>query len=672
MKIDFRAFQDNLEKRDFLYSKIDSKTYLDDDITIQIDTLKFMIKRAKEAYKNGNTIDQVKEDMTNYIGNFLRYDIVEPTFNDFFVPRTLEYLNKNEDVLKESVRKFILEHKDYSEVLKEARNNSTENLAENVEAIIASILENLTTFKYVKSEKFREVQRKIKTKTLNEADINIVQVYVGKLVKESAKKSRSEFYKDIKRNPEKIYKKLINNMNLIFSVTVPEKNKKDINVPLSKENFMKQFKESRLYEEIVNVNDYLVDPFYGSNPENDALVFLSEFFGSLNDTTIKNVYNILEKSRKNENDKKVIIELIKNRANLNKSRELRKMLSNRIVKLLEFQDNIGLLEKYNEKNNGRLKSIGLDGLTISKDELKKILSNEDFPTETGVALATFYVNRVAKIVPAFLRATFILDKNNLFEKIHENSDLNFEDFNLSNEKIKENMAEYDGLSDVIMQRCLKKEKGQYGDDILTCDVKKLGQYQKFYDDKYGDWEKDFKNVIMTYNYKRFFYTIKDFSLSSLIYTVLTNQKNKTINWGYVMDDENKDKEKILLGFDIPQLNTALFTHIKKKYLINAVKNITGQTIIPVYEGAKDFIVLSKGKRMTAAVLYPITSKQRKYLNKIGSSRNTFINHLLWIQKNKLKPERLREPGSRLYDIQENRIFENIDNEQVRNQLLKDR
>ena len=58
--------------------------------------------------------------MTNYIGNFLRYDIVEPTFNDFFVPRTLEYLNKNEDVLKESVRKFILEHKDYSEVLKEA------------------------------------------------------------------------------------------------------------------------------------------------------------------------------------------------------------------------------------------------------------------------------------------------------------------------------------------------------------------------------------------------------------------------------------------------------------------------------------------------------------------------------------------------------------------------
>ena len=36
MKIDFRAFQDNLEKRDFLYSKIDSKTYLDDDIIAEL------------------------------------------------------------------------------------------------------------------------------------------------------------------------------------------------------------------------------------------------------------------------------------------------------------------------------------------------------------------------------------------------------------------------------------------------------------------------------------------------------------------------------------------------------------------------------------------------------------------------------------------------------------
>lgn len=298
------------------------------------------------------------------------------------------------------------------------------------------------------------------------------------------------------------------------------------------------------------------------------------------------------------------------------------------------------------------------------------MSSEDFTTETGVALSTFYVNRVAKIVPAFLRASFILDKNGLFEKLYENPDLNLEDFDLSEEKVRENMAEYDGLSDVIIQKCLKKEKGQYNEEILTVDVQKLGQYQVFYDKRYGNWENDFKNVVSTYNYKKFFYTIKDFSLSSLIYTVLTNSKNKTINWGYVKIDENKDKDKILLGFDIPQLNTALFTHIGKQYLINAVRNITGQNIIPVYEGARDFNVLSKGKRMTTAVLYPITSKQRKYLNKMESSRNTFVKHLIWIQKNKLKPDWVNIPGSRLYDIEKNEVFENKENKKVQNQLDK--
>ena len=673
MKIDFRDFQANSEKRNFLYGRIESKSYLDDDIAIQMDTLKFMSKKIKESYKSGSDIVQEREAVRSYIYKFLRYDIVEPTFNDFFIPRTLEYLNKNEDVLKNAVEEFIMEHKDCNKILKQAHNNSTENLMENVEAIIAVLMENLSTFRYVRSRKFKDIQHKIKTKALKESDINDVQLYVGKLIRESAKKSREEFYKEIKRHPEKVYKKLVNNMNTIFSVNTPEKSEKNINAFLSKENFMSQFKDKKLSEETVKVNDFINDPFYGTNSENDALVFLSEFLGSLSDTSIKNLYSILQQSKKNENDKNLIIDLIKSRVELNKNRELKKLLSNRIVKLLEFQDNIGWLEKYNEKNNERLEFVGLNGLTISKEELLKTLSSEDFTTETGVALSTFYVNRVAKIVPAFLRASFILDKNGLFEKLYENPDLNLEDFDLSQEKVRENMAEYDGLSDVIIQKCLKKEKGQYNEEILTVDVQKLGQYQVFYDKRYGNWENDFKNVVSTYNYKKFFYTIKDFSLSSLIYTVLTNSKNKTINWGYVKIDENKDKDKILLGFDIQQLNTALFTHIGKQYLINAVRNITGQNIIPVYEGARDFNVLSKGKRMTTAVLYPITSKQRKYLNKMESSRNTFVKHLIWIQKNKLKPDWVNIPGSRLYDIEKNEVFENKENKKVQNQLdIKER
>ena len=152
----------------------------------------------------------------------------------------------------------------------------------------------------------------------------------------------------------------------------------------------------------------------------------------------------------------------------------------------------------------------------------------------------------------------------------------------------------------------------------------------------------------THNYKKFFYKIKDFSLSSLIYTVLTKQKNKVINWGYVCVDDNEDKEKILLGFDVPQLNMTLFSHIKKKYLMEAVKNITGNYVIPVYEGAKDFCELKKGGRVT-----------RKFLlksDKTVNTRNTFVKHLKWLQNSKLKPDFVRDPGSRLYDIDKDKIY----------------
>ena len=119
-------------------------------------------------------------------------------------------------------------------------------------------------------------------------------------------------------------------------------------------------------------------------------------------------------------DAEVLIEAIRTKSIVHKDVELRKMLSDRIIKLVEMQDNIGYLDKYNDKNNERLAYFNLDGLIVSKDELIKILKNENFSTEVGVALSTFYINRAAKIVPCFLRSTFILDKNGVFEKLYKN------------------------------------------------------------------------------------------------------------------------------------------------------------------------------------------------------------------------------------------------------------
>ena len=473
---------------------------------------------------------------------------------------------------------------------------------------------------------------------------------------------------------EKVYKKIMNNLDLIFSVKEAQKNSQSITPLLSKEAFIREVKMAETLEkDTVSINDFLANPFYGVSKENDLLVFASELLSSIDNETSEGLYRRFKDSKTSDFDKEVLIEAIRTKSIVHKDVELRKMLSDRIIKLVEMQDNIGYLDKYNDKNNERLAYFNLDGLIVSKDELIKILKNENFSTEVGVALSTFYINRAAKIVPCFLRSTFILDKNGVFEKLYKNPNMTFDELGLSKEIVRKNMAEYEALSDLINQRCYKKVRANNGEEIDSCDVEKLKAYERFYKGKYGNFTKDCNNVLATHNYKKFFYKIKDFSLSSLIYTVLTKQKNKVINWGYVCVDDNEDKEKILLGFDVPQLNMTLFSHIKKKYLMEAVKNITGNYVIPVYEGAKDFCVLKNGGRVTTQVLYPITSAERKFLlksDKTVNTRNTFVKHLKWLQNSKLKPDFVRDPGSRLYDIDKDKIYSNTDNIKIKNQLTQ--
>ena len=246
-------------------------------------------------------------------------------------------------------------------------------------------------------------------------------MYVSKLLREITKKSRLECYKEVRKSPEKVYKKIMNNLDLIFSVKEAQKNSQSITPLLSKEAFIREVKMAETLEkDTVSINDFLANPFYGVSKENDLLVFASELLSSIDNETSEGLYRRFKDSKTSDFDKEVLIEAIRTKSIVHKDVELRKMLSDRIIKLVEMQDNIGYLDKYNDKNNERLAYFNLDGLIVSKDELIKILKNENFSTEVGVALSTFYINRAAKIVPCFLRSTFILDKNGVFEKLYKN------------------------------------------------------------------------------------------------------------------------------------------------------------------------------------------------------------------------------------------------------------
>ena len=108
MRINLQDFQSSMEKKEYLEKKIESKEFLNDDVSMQINTLKYVVELIKNDYNDGKSIKDEKEMLQKYIYNFLLNDILRPTFNDFFVPRTLEYLKENDDVLKKAVEKFIV------------------------------------------------------------------------------------------------------------------------------------------------------------------------------------------------------------------------------------------------------------------------------------------------------------------------------------------------------------------------------------------------------------------------------------------------------------------------------------------------------------------------------------------------------------------------------------
>ena len=56
MKINLQDFQSSMEKKEYLEKKIESKEFLNDDVSMQINTLKYVVELIKNDYKDGKSI----------------------------------------------------------------------------------------------------------------------------------------------------------------------------------------------------------------------------------------------------------------------------------------------------------------------------------------------------------------------------------------------------------------------------------------------------------------------------------------------------------------------------------------------------------------------------------------------------------------------------------------
>lgn len=651
--------------RDYLYSTISSQKYKTINVEDQIGALKFMVEKIKQDCKNGVSIKDSKINVAKYISNFL-VETSKPTIGDFYIPRTMEYLYTNKDILKEAIERFVREKKNSKTILDESRSRDiSENLRENIDIAISIILLSIEDMKLIQSTDILEIQRKIRNEELKPEDSEKLYTYVYKLMKEKVEKCRAEAYERAEKNPEKVYKTLIDNMMNIFDIQKPQQaDDKKLEEIIKSEKADKRYSLTTvsMEEKKAKVKNFLSDPFYGDSLQNDYLVVLSEILGALEEDELMKMYEIIEKSKTDKRYKEAVIKYFKKITSINKVLDLKTALSKRIARTVELLSDIGCMEQFNRLNNKRLSNLGLSEMSLETSELIRLLSNvkqnASCSLEAEIGIATFYTNRAAKIVPAYLRALFILDKNGAFEKIYENPQLEYEDLNISQRIVEQNMSEYDGLKKVMLTRCVDG-KDENGCDKLDYD--ELEIFRKLYEEKYKNFIPDLQNILLTYNFEKYFYLQKNFSISSLIYTILTDSKVHTLNWGYVRGDENKDKRKILLGFDIESLNMTIFFHCDIEEIKNIIEKITGGTVIPVFEGAEDYKYIPyENGRMTTAIAYPATKKQRKcWRNRENKAVriNLCINHLEWLQRPKCKTHFSGKIGSKLYDISTGKIIQ---------------
>lgn len=663
MKRENSYFKAQNQMAQYIYKLVESREYSSEEIDNQIGILDYMINKIKSYCKEGKSIDEAKVLIRFYVSDFLS-DILRPSFYDFYTPRTMEYLMENEGVLRENVEQFILKKTNINTVLEELDIEKTENLDKNIVLVIATSLNYINHLKLIKDGKFKKIQEKIRTNSLSLEDINDTMYCIKKVIVEHIGNDKAVFLKYAKEHPEEIYKKFYQEINSIFTLEKKEEEKSDINFVLSPEYLKKSLEDKKMTEtvmnknlEIVKVKDFLSNPLYSKNKEENILVFIGKMAQDTNKKSVTCLCKLLKESGNDAKTRKMMIDIIRNYAIEHKKLNLKSYLIKRISKLVVLQEINGFLDQFNNKNNERLSAFNLDALNLSKEDLKKAITNlvdkDIYTTEKGISMSAFYANRDAKLIPYFLKSAFILEKNGIFEKIYKNPNISKEKLDIPIQTLVSNMAEYDVLS-ILINKLNLNQKLEEGGRAESKAIKEINKIKCVYERKYKNFDTDFYNVLATMSGKEQFYMIKNFSISALIYTAITNYGKNIVNWGYVPGDKNLDKEKVLIGFDVKDLNMPVLFHIDKEDLSSIVENITGKKIIPVYEGVKNFEVLKGGKRLTTQVLYPITAAQRRIFRKnekIKKSTNCFIQHLKWLQNPKQKPEYTRQPGSREYDIE---------------------
>lgn len=355
---------------------------------------------------------------------------------------------------------------------------------------------------------------------------------------------------------------------------------------------------------------------------------------------------------------------------------------NTMFSIGEFFKKINLLEVFRKRHSNTMKStLGInlsfetqtnrfDSDSIGMEELfsKEFLEKEEL--NHILSYSSFLQNRFAKVSKRINLGLFAVDTLDLWEEIVKgNHVLNISRRMLKAIAYKEKCLEQliTNIETTVKETEDERRKKNKTSELQERDNNEFNEIVDIYDEQEGDNYKDIFNDllpeaennlaqdIMTYsilfkqidNVYRIKHEIMGYMVRSLIDT-------EGINWGIIRKElrngrmidtlEHNNTKKVLIAIDYEGLNFPVRMHIDKNMLCDFMSSYNGRVIIPLYEGANDFIY--GGNVVSTNMLMPFPKRHAKRVSDElvktpeGTEKRNLLEHLQFLANKDRYPEHL--------------------------------
>lgn len=330
----------------------------------------------------------------------------------------------------------------------------------------------------------------------------------------------------------------------------------------------------------------------------------------------------------------------------------------------EFLEKYGLLEVYTKLQNKDYQMLEIPEMQYTLEQTEKIFDDEYIDTLKPIQLALlngFWQNRFTKEAIDFGEELFIIDTLNAWDNLQK---LDFDEEEIKKVLQKEIVCDsiFDEIKDNMEERITEKTFKYMAINFNELPNELTEKYKNYFNTILPKSENDLIEDMGYGQNKRNVESVIYRSKNSMIQELLLDiEHNSNItNWGYVPEKSfgkntiQRHKKHILISVDYPGFNMPLRLHADRELVLNLIKTRKNNTVIPMYEGEKDFEY--RGRILTTKIFMPLTEKgesaiikENKNLN-ATDSRYSYVKHMGNLVTKKVKSIKKIYP-SRYVDLE---------------------